>query len=166
MPKYVLKQKRLSKTKTVVIFRRNYLDIKNFKKEDGRWIFEEKFNHYGVKCHLKIIIHSEDIFSMFKVDTKAMKIKGNHKCFGVFIRLPRQDPPFIEKNRFGCAEFVLSCSGKKLAYDNGKGIVNARTKKPYEYCITYSSSKTPAKVPSTVSWNASHPFQGGSVSPK
>lgn len=33
MPKYVLKNKRLSKTKTVFIFRRNYLNINDFKRQ-------------------------------------------------------------------------------------------------------------------------------------
>ena len=45
MPKYVLKNKRLSKTKTVFIFRRNYLNINDFKKAGNDWIYEEEFRH-------------------------------------------------------------------------------------------------------------------------
>ena len=67
MPKYVLKNKRLSRTKTVFIFRRNYLDIKDFIKIDGGWIFEEEFTHHGNKCYfytkkeLYIIVQHCDI---------------------------------------------------------------------------------------------------------
>ena len=44
MPKYVLKNKRLSKTKTVFIFRRNYLNINDFKKAGNDWILYHGVN--------------------------------------------------------------------------------------------------------------------------
>ena len=40
MPTYVLKEKRLSKTKTIIVFRRNYMDISKFKQEDDAWIYK------------------------------------------------------------------------------------------------------------------------------
>lgn len=90
MPQYVLKEKRLSKTKTVVVFRRNYMDISKFKQKDDAWIYEEHFVHYGTKCHFKLIIHSKNIYDMYDVNFKSMKIKGPRRSFGVFIRLPVQ----------------------------------------------------------------------------
>lgn len=167
MPKYVLKNKRLSKTKSVFIFRRNYLDVKDFIKIDGGWMFEEKFNHYGNKCYFCMIIHSDNIFSMYDVNNKSAKIKGKKNDFGIFFRAERQNSSFKIKRVCGNVEFVLHCKGKELAYDNGKGIRQTKEDKMFKECSTRrEGSKKAVGVPSNVAWSMSHPFQGGRVSPK
>ncbi len=164
MPQYVLKEKRLSKTKTVIIFRRNYMDISNFKQEDDKWIYAESFVHYGVKCEFKLIIHSKNIYDMYNVDFKSMKIKGPRNGFGVFIRLPVQKLPINAHGIVGCAEYHLYCTGRKLAYDNGKGINNKSNDSLVK--IVHAKTGTPIEIPNSVSWSVAHPFQGGRMTPK
>lgn len=166
MPKYVLKLKRLSKTKTVVVFRRNALSVHDFHAVNGTWVFEEDFKHYSTHGHFKLIIHSDDINSLFSVDCKSMKIKGSPSAFGVFIRLPKQRLPIHAHNTIGCAEYILLCEGKYLPYDDGHGIAATREKKNKESYCPDPSPKYPVEVPNSVSWSVSHPFQGGKVSPK
>ncbi len=164
MPKYVLKEKRLSKTKTVIIFRRNHIDTRRFKQTDDTWVYEESFVHFGVKCEFKLTIHNENLYSMFEINTKSMKIKGPRHDLGIFTRLPKQKLPIKAHGIVGCAEYYLCCTGKKLAYDNGTGIKN--TRKKHLVCDIHSGSRTPIAVPNSVSWSAAHPFQGGGFSPK
>ena len=164
MPTYVLKEKRLSKTKTVIVFRRNYMDISKFKQENDAWIYEEQFVHYGTKCNFKLIIHSKSIYDMYNVNSKSMNIKGPRNSFGVFIRLPIQKFPIVAHGTVGCAEYYLDCAGQKLAYDRGKGI---KSKKGDALRVIPKKSTTPpAEVPNSVTWSAAHPFQGGSFTPK
>ena len=164
MPTYVLKEKRLSKTKTVIIFRRNYMDISKFKQDNDAWIYEEKFVHFGTKCNFKLIIHSKNIYDMYNVNSKSMKIKGPRNNFGVFIRLPLQKLPIVAHSTVGCAEYYLDCTGRKLAYDRGKGI---KSKKDDSLVVTPPQSPTTStEVPNSVAWSAAHPFQGGSFTPK
>lgn len=167
MPKYVLKNKRLSKTQTVFVFRRNYLDINDFKRDGDQWIFEEEFNHYGNKCYFCMIVHSDNIFSMYDVDCKSAKVKGKKNSFGVFFRTASQKASFDIKKTCGDVEFILRCKGKGLAYDNGKGIKKTREEKIMSKLnTTNQGSRTAVDVPASVSWNAAHPFQGGGVSPR
>lgn len=167
MPKYVLKNKRLSKTKTVLIFRRNYLDINDFKKTNDGWIFEEEFNHYGNKCYFGMIVHSDNIFSMYDVNCKSAKVQGKKNSFGIFIRASKQKATFHINRMCGDVEFILRCEGKGLAYDNGKGIKQTKEEKLMkEFTTIHQGSRVAVDVPSTVSWSVSHPFQGGGVSPR
>lgn len=167
MPKYVLKNKRLSKTKTVFIFRRNYLDINNFVKKDDGWVFEEKFNKYGNKCYFCMIIHGDDIFSMYDVNSKSTKVKGKKNSFGVFIRDTKKGSEFQINRVYRNVEFVLHCTGNGLAYDTGKGIKKTKEEKMMrKYRSTHQGSKVAVAVPNSVSWSASHPFQGGGMSPR
>lgn len=164
MPTYVLKEKRLSKTKAVIVFRRNYMDISKFKQENDDWIYEEQFVHYGTKCTFKLIIHSKNIYDMYSVNFKSMKINGPRNSFGVFIRFPVQKLPIVTHGIVGCAEYYLTCTGRKLAYDRGKGI---KRKKDDSLAVISSKGATPpAEVPNSVAWSAAHPFQGGSFTPK
>lgn len=167
IPKYVLKNKRLSKTKTVFIFRRNYLDIKKFKKAEDGWIFEEEFKHYGNKCYFCMMVHNDNIFSMYDVNCKSAKIKGNKNCFGIFFRTVKQKANFNIKQVYGNVEFVLKSEGKNIAYDNGKGMKNTREDKLFNQCGTkHEGSRVAIDIPSSVVWSVAHPFQGGGVSPR
>lgn len=167
MPKYVLKNKRLSKTKTVFIFRRNYLDIRDFKRTEDGWMFEEEFRYYGNKCYFCMMVHGENVFTMYDVNCKSAKIKGNNNSFGIFFRTARQKANFNIKQVYGNVEFILKCEGKNLAYDNGKGIKNTREEKIFEQCTTiHEGSRVAVDVPSSVAWSAAHPFRGGGVSPR
>lgn len=164
IPTYVLKKKRLSKTKTVILFKRNYMDISKFKYVDDAWIYDEQFVHYGTNCNFKLIIHSKNIYDMYNVNSKSMKIKGPRNSFGVFIRLPVQKLPIVAHGTVDCAEYHLDCRGRKLAYDSGKGI--KRKKDDSFVVISSKGTTTPTKVPNSVVWSAAHPFQGGSFTPK
>lgn len=167
MPKYVLKNKRLSKTKTVFIFRRNYLNINDFKKAGNDWIYEEEFRHHGNKCYFCMIVHGENILSMYDVNCKSTKIKGSKNCFGIFIRTAKQKAAFRINHVCENVEFILQCDGKRIAYDNGKGIRKTREEKMMKECIAiHPGNRVAVDIPKTVLWSAAHPFQGGRVSPR
>lgn len=168
MPKYVLKNKRLSKTKTVFIFRRNYLNIKDFEKIGDGWEFKEEFNHYGNKCYFCMIVHSDNIFSIYDVDCKSSKVKGNKNSFGIFFRTGKQKATFDINHKCGNIEFILRCDGKGIAYDNGKGIKKTREEKMMKALTSIhdQGNKVVVDVPNSVLWSVSHPFQGGRVSPR
>ena len=167
MPKYVLKNKRLSKTKTVFIFRRNYLDIREFRKTEDGWLFEEEFTHYGNKCCFRMIVHSDDIFNMYDVNCKSAKVRGNKNSFGIFWRTAKQKANFSIKQVCEKVEFVLRCEGKNLAYDNGKGVKKTKDEKLFkQYTTRREGTRVAINVPNSVSWSAAHPFQGGGVSPR
>ena len=64
-------------------------------------------------------------------------------------------------------EFILQCDGKRIAYDNGKGIRKTREEKIMKECIAiHPGNRVAVDIPKTVSWSAAHPFQGGRVSPR
>ena len=166
MPAYVLKIKRLSKTKTVTIFRRNHLDIEGFVRTENGWFFEEEFTHYGTVCKFSMHVKSDDICSMYSIDQKTTKVQGSKHDFGVFIRAGKMNPPFTIHRTVDNVEFLLECSGKSLAYDNGQGIARTKEKSLARSCPTISGKKYPVEIPETVTWNMTHPLQGGKVSPK
>ena len=167
MPKYVLKNKRLNKNKTVFIFRRNYLDIDDFEKTDDGWIFEERFTHYGKQCWFRMVVHSDNIFSMYETDCKTAKVKGNKHCFGVFLRTEKQNGKIRLQHMCGSVEFILHCDGKQIAYDNGKGIRKTmEERRQKKRIVTYQESRMAIEVPRSVLWSIRHPFQGGGMSPR
>lgn len=154
---------------TVLIFRRNYLNINDFKRTTDGWIFEEEFVHYGNKCYFSMVIHSDNIFSMYDVDYKLTKVEGKKNCFGVFIRDSKKGSVFCINRICGIVEFILRCEGKGIAYDNGKGIRKTKEDRMMKECVTLSKtqgSRVAVDVPSVVSWSVSHPFQGGGVTPR
>ena len=162
MPDIVLKRQRLSKTKTVVIFRRNNLSFNSFKKNVKGYTYQEEFYSHGMRGRLSIFVESENLYDLFKIDTKAAKVKGEEKSFGIFLRFPDQRYlPLVQSGAFGCMKFDLYCNGKnKSIYYVGKN------KKPEKVGIYTNSNKTPVEIPKSVSWAALHPFQGGGFSPK
>lgn len=168
LPKYVLKNKRLSKTKTVFIFRRNHLDIREFKKTEDGWFFEEQFSFFGNRCSFQMIVHSDDIYTMYEVNSKTAKVKGNKHNFGIFFRMPKKKSNFNIKKVCNKVEFNLKCSGTSIAYDSGKGIKNTREEKilQQQRKLRDNGVRTAVPVPKSVSWSAAHPFQGGGVSPR
>lgn len=162
MPDHVLKRKRLSRTKTVVIFRRNNLSMDDFQEKDGCWVFVEKFDHHGVKCMIKLVIHSSNFCTAFETNEKEMKIKGSPRSFGVFIRFPDMTLPIDERGQYGKVEYHLKCIGKHLFYDNGKRF----KKKSKAYTPFVPRETTQIAVPRSVSNAVRHPYSGGGVSPK
>lgn len=162
---YVLKRKWLNRRKIVIIFRRNNLSIADFIKIDEGWMFEEHFSHYGTECFWKIVIHGNDIFSMYELDMKTMKIKGSPKHFGVFLRFPKENVPFKKRIEHNNVECFLECTGNGLRLDNGNGFKN---KKSVDYPL-YKRDFSPecrkaVDIPETVRWSVVHPLQGGGFS--
>ena len=167
MPKYVLKNKRLSKTKTVLIFRRNYLSVDDFVKTDEGWVFEEGFVHYGNKCYFKMIVRSDDILTMYEVNSKSAKVVGNKKSFGIFLRNGKQKSTFSLTKDCGVVEFSLKCEGNGLAFDNGKGIKATRDEMLLKKIKPKNRSDKKSTAPlSNVGWSITHPYHGGGVSPR
>lgn len=164
-PKYVLKTKRLSKTITVIIFRRNYLSINDFRYVDGKWVFADQFKLYGSNGALKLYFHNEDIGTIFSINAKSLKVKGNKSEFGIFVRVPNKKLPINTAGRVGDLEYCLEYAGKKIPYDNGNGI-KANKEKNELLLKCGSDAKYPDSIPDTVSWSMTHPFQGGGCSPK
>ncbi len=162
MPNIVLKRKRLNKKKSVVIFRRNNLSFSDFKVTENGYIYEEKFKHFGIQGTFRMTVDSEDLYEMFQIDEKTMKIKGGKNHFGVFLRFNDQKTlPLVRKGHVGCVQYVLECDGKSLYHDTGK-----KKKDPFVSDIHDTSKKSGGKVPYTVGWAAAHPLQGGGVSPR
>ena len=160
IPNIVFKRKRLSKTKTVIVFRRNNLSFSDFIKTDGGYTYQEDFNHHGVKGNIRIIVESDNLYDLFEINSKAAKVKGGKDHFGIFLRFQDQKQlPLIQSGTFGCLKFDLYCNGKSLYYDGKK-------KNTERSSVHINSSKTPIAVPKTISWAASHPFQGGGVNPR
>lgn len=161
MPNIVLKRKRLSKTKTVVIFRRNNLSFSDFKKIGDAYTYQEEFNHHGVRGKIQIIVESDNLYDLFEINTKAAKVKGGKDHLGIFLRFPDQKHlPLVQSGVFGCMRFNLYCNGKSLHYDSNK------KKKNPTVSIHTSSMKTPISISNSVRWAATHPYQGGGVSPR
>ena len=160
MPDIVLKRKRLSKTKTVVVFRRNNLKFDNFVKTDAGFLYEESFKHYGVKGRIRLIVESDNLYDVFSVNTKTIKIKGGKDHFGLFLRFGDQKRLPLDKcGSMGCVKYELLCDGKELFYDGKK------KNEPGAEIHDTSKRKT-ISAPASVSWAASHPLQGGGFSPR
>lgn len=160
MPDIVLKRKRLSKTKTVVIFRRNNLSFTDFGEITGGYVYEEIFKHHGVSGRIKIVVDSENLYDIFNVNTKSVKIKGGKDHFGIFLRFGDQKKlPLNKAGSIGCVRFELDCEGKELFYDGKK-------KSDPGVEIHDTSKHRSISAPASVSWAASHPFQGGGFSPR
>lgn len=160
MPDIVLKRKRLSKTKTVVIFRRNNLSFNDFKKTDRGYVFEEKFKHHGVNGSIKLIVESDNLYDAFEINTKTVKVKGGKDHLGIFLRFGDQKSlPLNKTGSMGCIRYELNCEGKQLYYDGKK-----KSEPGAE--IHDTSKRKSISAPVSVSWAASHPFQGGGFSPR
>lgn len=170
LPKYVLKHKRLGKKKLVFIFKRNYLNIRDFKKVDHDWVFEEEFSYHGMKCHFTMIVHDDDIYSMYKADCKIFKVRGKHNCFGIYLRDEQQNPTFHIDREHENVEFILLGEGKSILFDDGSGIYNTRkkrrSKKRRKTTSDRYETRTAVDISKYLSWNATHPLQGGGVSPR
>ena len=160
MPDIVLKRKRLSKTKTVVIFCRNNLSFSNFRRMGTGYVFEESFTHHGIHGYIKLVITSENLYDMFSVNTKKMKLKGGKDHLGVFLRFGDQKQlPLSKKGSEGCIRYELTCEGKELYYDGIR-------KKTIPEVEIHNTGRRSGGVPTSVKWSVSHPLQGGGFSPK
>ena len=156
----VIKRKRLSKTKTVVIFHRNNLSFADFSEIDGGYVYEEFFKHHGISGRIKMIVDSKNLYDIFAVNTKKIKIKGGKDHFGIFLRFGDwKKLPLNKAGSMGCVRFELDCEGKKLFYDGKK-------KSGLGIEIHDASKHRSISAPASVRWAASHPFQGGGVSPR
>ena len=161
MPNIVLKRKRLNKKKNVIVFRRNNLSFSDFKHMENGYVYEEKFEHFKVQGVFKMYVDSEDLYDIFQIDEKGMRIRGGQNHFGVFLRFNDQKKLPLEKNgQIGCVRYVLKCDGESLYFDTGK------KKDPYVSDIHDTSRKSGGNVSYSVRWAASHPLQGGGVSPR
>lgn len=162
-PDYTIKRKRLNKKLVVVIFRRNNLSFNQFEKENGGYVFREKFSSHGIKGFLEILVHSDNLYDIFSINSKTIKICGGRNHFGIYLRFSDQQPPLKKKISKDIVTCKLLCEGKRFYFDTQRSkdkddqFVNIRSS---------SSSKTTIKVPSSLSWSASHPMQGGGFSPR
>ena len=143
-----------------MIFRRNNLSFNDFKKTENGYVFEENFKHHGINGTVKLTVKSDNLYDAFEVNTKTVKIRGGKDHLGIFLRFGDQKQlPLIKSGSKGCIRYKLYCDGERLYYDGKK-------KRQQGEAIHYSSSHSYNKIPSSVSWAASHPFQGGGFSPR
>ena len=160
MPDIVLKRKRLSKTTTVIIFRRNNLSFTDFTSVGTGYKYEESFIHYGIKGKITIRIDSVNPYDMFDINYKEAKIKGGKEHLGIFLLFPDQEGlPLVKTGTYGCMSYDFYCTGKKLYYDSNK-------KKKAENITIRGGSIVPVIIPNHVSWAATHPFKGGGMNPR
>lgn len=158
---YVLKRKRLSKTKTILLFRRNNLSFKLFKSKDGIYVYDEDFEFHGVCGKLKIVVNTENFQDVFCINCKSVKFKGVYSHFGLYLRFPDQKEFPIDKHVvIGCVEISLRCKGNRLFYDA------AKRKRIEGGNVSTSSARYAVEIPDTVLWAAKNPFSGGGFSPK
>ena len=166
-PDYVLKRSRLSKTKTVVVFRRNNLNAESFEKVESGYFYHETFQHKGYKCLLELEVKGNDLSQVFSIDTKTVKVKGWLKNFGIFLRFPDQErPPLKQRGEIDCLSYSLVVLGSRSFYLDDPKAIRAKKRGKVTGLIHNTSVKTPGHIPSSAVWNMTHPFQGGGVSPK
>lgn len=160
---HIIKRKRLSKTKTVIIYRRNNLSLKNLVREGSQYYYTEIYEHRGIIAKFEMKIYSENVEDIFLVNTKTFKIKGGRNQFGIFIRLEDQNLPIKDENIVGCVEYMLLIKGcrERLYYDKSQ-----RRRKEYVPKIHNTSATTSVTIPNSVLWSAKHPYRGGGFSPK
>lgn len=163
-PTHYMVNKELSTTCTKFIFRRNHLDINDFKKIDNVWFFEENFKFHGRACYFSMTVKSNNIFDMYNINTKDAKVRESKNAFGIFLRASAQELPINIRKKCGTLEFCLCChEGKPIPLIRKK---SKEKKQPYGREPIGPTDKCIEKVPSSVSWSASHPFQGGRTSPR
>ena len=158
-PDIVFKRKWLSKTKAVIIFRRNNLAFKDFIQTENGYYYQETFFHHGTRGIIKISVNDKDMYKLFDIDYESAKVKGGKDHFGIFLCLPDQVRlPLHQKGSFGCMDFELLCAGGSLYCEGRKKRVGAKRVIP--------SMTKPIDIPDSVSWAASHPYGGGGMNPR
>ena len=106
-----------------------------------------------------LMVECDNLYDIFTVNTKKMKIKGGKSQLNVFMRFSDQKTmPITRSGSRGCVRFEFYCDGNGLHYD-GKKKKGTRT-------INDTSNRQPINIPATVRNAASHPFHGGGVSPR
>lgn len=158
---YVIK--RLSKTKTVIIYRRNNLSIKDLVKIDNGYCLRETYTYRGVTCKLVLNIYTPNIQDIFLVNTKTFKIRGGRNQFGIFIRMLDQNFPIKDNQIVGCVDSCLLVNGnkEKLYYDKQQ-----KQKKEYVPKVYNVPFRTPIKIPNSVLWSARHHYHDEAFSSK
>ncbi len=145
-----------------IIFRRGNLSFDDFKRDTNGYIYEGSFEQGGVSGKIYISIDSENFNDIFEINTKTVKIKGDNSEFSIYLRMADQkELPLDKIGSMGCLKYYLHCEGDKLNYE-GK-------KKRKGHCSkNHSKAKkgTYSVVPSSISWAAAHPYQGGGFSPR
>ncbi len=165
-PDYVLVRKRLSKTKTVVIFRRNNLSFSCFERVETGYFYHDSFMYRGYNGAIEFTINDVEFDKVFAIDRKDIKIKGSRNHFGVFLRFPDQERlPFKKQGSVECFSFSLVVLGSKpILFSTPTSPNKKKTQMVGE--IHNPPTKTVQPISPTVAWNMTHPFQGGRVSPK
>lgn len=159
-PNIVLKRKWLAKGKKAVIFQRNNLSFKDFKRIDTGYVYEGSFNHNGVSGIISLFVDSDNLQDIFSINTKTIKIKGGKNHFGVLFRFPDQEKmPLDKAGKNMCIRYKLHCEGQKLFYEKKK-------KSGFVTGIHSTSRIRFYSAPAYMSWAVSHPYQGGGFSPR
>lgn len=161
-PNVVIKRKWFGKNKISIIFRKNNISFNDFNRTDTGYIYEESFKRYGVTGKIYICVDSDNFNDIFEINTKTVKIKGSKRQFGIYLRLPDQkELPLNKSGSKGCLKYKLYCEGEKLYYE-GK---HKRRGEYWSGIHSISKSKSYC-APSSMSWAAAHPYQGGGFSPR
>ena len=161
-PDTVIKRKWFGRNNISIVFRRFNLSVKDFKKTDTGYIYVGSFKRYGVSGKIYLFVDSENFNDIFKINSKTIKVKGSANQFDIYIRFSDQiELPLVKYRSNGCLKCELHCEGERLYYEGKK-----KRRGEYWSGIHSTSKGRTYAVPSSTSWAASHPYQGGGFSPR
>ncbi len=167
LPNYIIKRKRISKKKSMVVFARNNIQYGDLKRIDGGFVREEKFRtKQGYHGTTLIIIKRDNLDEIFDIKSDIIKVRGNRTKFNVVLNLPDQKwLPLKAEVKAGCITCRIFCDGRSLEYDRKDE--RQFHQRPAKGSLMKESNRTySVEIPDSVLWSASHPYQAGGMSPK
>lgn len=169
-PDHFVKTKMHGKKKKVIIYRRNNLSADHFSYDPNYgYTFDEEYSFKGIIIHLHIHLNSNSIYDLFTLEyPKSFKLKGGTNHMGIKATLSVAGFPGAIRGVIGPVSFFCEFSGtyKNLYLDNPTSRIRAERRKSNVGVVHSSISCSSVDVPPSVSWAASHPFQGGGFSPR
>lgn len=168
-PDFFMKRKELSNNKTAVIFRRNNLSFKDFERYNNTYYYIEDFNYNGISGVIHIELLSNNLYDLFEVTTKKIKIRGQRWHLGIYLRFPSIEKyPFethgtVKKVKY---HFICyKCKYVKLERTNTNTFKGKRKKKGKSYSVS-RGGRINRGIYATNAYHFFHPYQGGSCSPR
>lgn len=128
-PNFELKRIRLSKKHTVLTFRRNNLNYEEFFYEDGKFVFEEKFEIGQNRGTFRMSVKCKRFDDIFNHGSEEIEIRGSKTHFGILLTLPDYAKPPVSE--FGENEYVqywLFFHGGKLELEDRYALAREKRK--------------------------------------
>lgn len=196
LPNFEFKRIKLAKTHTVLTFRRNNLNYEEFFYEDGKFVFEEKFEIGQNRGTFRMSVKCKRFDDIFNHSSEEIEIRGSKTHFGILLTLPDYAKPPVSE--FGENEYVqywLFFHGGKLRLENRYALARKMRREEekkrqqklqkeqqaqmiQQKRPTHRSYISPARFYfpkeyhsprskcSSLEWSVDHPYVGGRFSPK